>query len=172
MSTQSSTLITHTCVWLSVLLHPIISENYFTYNDCKYECIETNTSCTITEVIHDFINICVNSAQYCEQTASSTRVCLRPNLPPIGGEDIWVHYKERYPTSTTTETPHKQDKVIQLELTIEGALLALFMLTTLIAITILYKTPRMQPCDATIPILADSPINNDRPDNIYNPTIQ
>jgi hypothetical protein len=81
--------------------------DYFTYSDCNPECIQAKKSCIITEINEDYFPCTCVTNKKCETLAGPNDVCLRPNKPPLGGENIWEDYKRHRwnPTTTTTEKP-------------------------------------------------------------------
>lgn len=78
-------------------------ESFFTYNDCDSSCKKNSRSCLIEEVTANYFSCECVSEIVCESHASPTRVCLVPNRPALGGEDIWIAFKNR---NSTTPTPH------------------------------------------------------------------
>lgn len=85
-----------------------IRSNYFEYReDCDVDCVSSNLPCVIAEPVHDvFTKVCVESSQLCEQQSSRTKVCLRPNSLPMGGQDIWPDYRDRFhPVTTISPLP-------------------------------------------------------------------
>ena len=116
--------------------------NYFTYNDCDPECSKLNQSCTITEVQGDFPKVCYTSPNICEEEADSWTVCLRLNEPPVGGENIWNDFKQRfYPTTTTTPMPPEMNvKCLTFEiLSIIQFIIIISAITMMIILYIKYK---------------------------------
>jgi hypothetical protein len=71
------------------------TQSYFKYSDCNPDCIHYNSSCTIQEINPQyFLNQCSLDEPTCEEVASSSIVCLRPDGPPLGGEDIWPDFEK------------------------------------------------------------------------------
>lgn len=70
---------------------------FFEYEkDCNPDCIHYKASCVVVEINPEyFVSQCTEDEASCEELASSTEVCLRPNKPSIGGKAIWPDY-ERY----------------------------------------------------------------------------
>ena len=71
---------------------------YFTYTDCPSECINQNLSCTISADQNDFLKQCIESTLKCTYAASKLETCLRFDLPPLGGELLWLQYKQTHKT--------------------------------------------------------------------------
>ena len=71
---------------------------YFTYTHCPSECINQNLSCTISTDQNDFLKQCIVSTLKCTYAANRLETCLRLDLPPIGGELLWLQYKKTHRT--------------------------------------------------------------------------
>lgn len=93
---------------ISILLLICGTDAYFSWNDCNPDCIHYRACCTITEINPNYFpSQCTKTQATCEQLASPTVVCLRPDDVPLGGQEIWPSfdkYKQRH--RITTPTPH------------------------------------------------------------------
>ena len=89
----------------SIISHFSEAAGYFTYTDCPTECIKQNLSCTISADENDFLKQCIKSTLKCTYAASKLETCLRLDLPPIGGELLWLQYKETHKTPDCKKTP-------------------------------------------------------------------
>lgn len=90
---------------LPFVLHSVQATGYFTYDDCSEQCKLNTLSCTIRSVsinnpinTNDFLIECFESSLKCKYTASDWVVCLRPTLPPLGGEILWPIYARTHKT--------------------------------------------------------------------------
>ena len=111
--------------------------NYFSYYDCDDSCIARNLSCLIALSGTEFVRPCSLSPQVCESEATPTMVCLRPSLPPVGGESIWFTFKSRYYSNSSDPQSDKiklQTKLIIFTSSLAAVLMAvlLFLLTAII----------------------------------------
>ena len=75
--------------------------NYFSYYDCQEGCITSNLSCTISYIDNSFIRPCSSSFPNCELEANTDTVCLRPNMPAVGRENIWPSFRSLYYSNAT-----------------------------------------------------------------------
>ena len=91
----------------AVLLLINSSFAYFSYQDCDPDCIHYRACCTITEISESYFpSQCTKTQAVCEEIASPTVVCLRPDDPPIGGEEIWPAFeKQKAKHHRTTPKP-------------------------------------------------------------------
>lgn len=89
-----------------LVIFSLTAEGYFEYKqDCKHACQAQQISCEIYEITpEEFHCTCIRSPNVCEQQATTSKVCLRPEKKAIGGEDIWDNYN-RHKHGTTTENP-------------------------------------------------------------------
>ena len=79
---------------------------YFTYNDCDPDCVTQAISCIIEEISKTYFNCeCLVSSTACELHAKTTVVCLQPDKPRLGGEDIWIDWYNYHNRNTTTVRP-------------------------------------------------------------------
>ena len=101
------------------------SQNYFTYEDCDRSCRALNISCLISKESDGFLNRCTKSMDACGMQANSDTVCMRPNLPPVGGEIEWPEYKRLY----HPYKPQDADGSKLLHLALSGAALLLGLFT-------------------------------------------
>lgn len=116
-------------VQTAVLAQP----NYFRFDDCSKTCVSLNVSCTIQESSDDFVSECYKLSSSCAQIASNTIVCLRPNLPPLGGEQIWLAFRDKcYPNKPDIVV---DNYVLHCVLVAAGALVAL---AVFLSVTVLY----------------------------------
>lgn len=87
------------------------TDAYFSYQDCNPDCIHYRACCTIIEINENYFpSQCTKTQATCEEIASPSVVCLRPDDVPIGGQDIWPAfeaYKARHhhPTSKPNVKP-------------------------------------------------------------------
>ena len=106
-------------VQTAVLARP----NYFRFDDCGGDCISLNVSCTIQRSSSGFVSECHKLSSSCAQIATELIVCLRPNLPPLGGEQIWIAFRDkRYPNKPDIVV---DNYVLHYVLVAAGALVAL-----------------------------------------------
>ena len=83
----------------------IINGEFFTYQDCDKECLTQSVSCIIEEVSKTYFSCeCLKSSMVCELHAKPTVVCLRPDRPALGGEDIWIDWRDYHNKNVTTTT--------------------------------------------------------------------
>lgn len=124
------------------LASPINSQNYFTYDDCSTECITKHISCIITtQNKTDFLRRCTPSAEACNEEAGPDSVCLRPDLPPIGGEHIWMRFKQKYhPSNDPNDT--NQNGIFHIVLATSGLLLGMVVILTITNLCTLSRTDR------------------------------
>lgn len=115
------------------------AEGYFTYTDCSHECKSRNFSCTISADGNDFLSQCFESALACSNEANRLRTCLRKNLPPLGGELLWLRYKQ---THTNPDKPKPNYFFENCPLLISTIFNIIFALTTLTLSAILIQRIR------------------------------
>ena len=138
--------------------------SYFSYDDCNPSCIATNVSCLIDKVGDTFPSWCVVSQLSCTTQSSSRQVCLRPELPPLGGEAIWQEFKNKY---HPPEIIHIDDsKLLHFALAGAGALLALFIFLGFTVLCMMYEKRRR----TYEPFINHSPAH--AVDNPYMPTTE
>lgn len=152
---------------LVVSLFPVeprhLIPNYFSYYDCQEACIIQNNSCLISFLENAFVRPCSGSFSNCESEYSPDMVCLRPNLPALGGENIWPLFRSQYYSNATdpeSDEIRYRTKILLTSIAFNGLqfLLMLALATALLCI--------IKPCRRTNPeyqrltaSLPDSPEN-------------
>ena len=133
--------------------------NYFRFDDCADGCKTLNISCTIERSsINDFQSFCHSDPSVCADEATALVVCLRPNLPPIGGETVWLEFRDkRYPNLPPNVIP--DNGLLHLVLAAVGALIALaiFLLITVLCMMSESRTGYEQFANPSPGPLVDNP---------------
>lgn len=122
-------------IFLSLLVQTMATAqpNYFRFEDCGSDCISLNISCTIQRSIKAFASECHVLSSACSEISSETIACLRPNLPPLGGEEIWLAFRdEKYPNRPDVVV---DNYVLHYILVAAGALTAL---VVFLSVTVFY----------------------------------
>ena len=79
---------------------------YFDYSDCEIECRSSNESCTISMInSENFPCDCIKYDASCLNLATRKTVCIRKDLPAVGGEDIWDAYNKYNPKPNPRPMP-------------------------------------------------------------------
>ena len=112
--------------------------NYFDYSsDCERDCIKQNISCLIQKEKDHYPSWCQASPMTCCSEASSGVVCLRPNLPAIGGESIWLSFRDKFHPSEPRDMPYR--RYLHYALAGAGALIAIIVFLASALICMLYE---------------------------------
>jgi hypothetical protein len=96
-----------------------LASGFFEYEkDCNPDCIHYKASCIVVEINPEyFVSQCTEDESTCEENASPTEVCLRPNDPPIGGKAIWPDYeKYKYHPRPNKEPDCSEWKIVSIVL--------------------------------------------------------
>ena len=79
-----------------LLLNETEARYWFDYSDCGVICMASDQPCLIRLLLNGFETECMLDGR-CMRSAGDHAVCLRKNLPPIGGDHIWTLFKEAHP---------------------------------------------------------------------------
>ena len=106
-------LIYHACyIWI-LLINVSVKAQYCSYFDfaldCEADCVKLNLSCTIKQLGKEFMKSCYDERAVCESHESMTTVCLRKDLPPLGGSQIWPQYSAKF--RPNPPGPAKSDRI-------------------------------------------------------------
>ena len=93
---SQATLLLVSVIGLSVQTMAFNPPNYFRFDDCSSDCISLNISCTIQRSPNKFVSECHTLSSACVEFADKQTACLRPNLPPLGGEEIWLAFRDQH----------------------------------------------------------------------------
>ena len=84
----------------------IPSIQYFSYSDCNRQCREEGLPCIMIKTIGGiFSTMCVDEEGACEMQSSSECPCISDDKPTIGGEKLWMSYKNKPTPPITTPRP-------------------------------------------------------------------
>lgn len=117
------------------------AQNYFNYDtDCDLPCRSLNYSCVIIREKEDYIKRCTKSAEACTRQATPDSVCLRPNLPAVGGEREWASYKAKFHPNIPKVI--NDSWLLHVVLVAAGLLTGAFVITGITALCMFFTRPK------------------------------
>lgn len=146
-------------IFILFLPHESNARHWFDYSDCGFICMSNNQPCLIRYSSTGFITECMLDGK-CTQSANDHAVCLRENLPPMGGRNIWIPFIKQHPD----EPIICSQKVSPIFLIVSFALNIILSVASVIISILCYKNRQRfirfhrGPTPPESPTLPDSPV--------------